>query len=174
MILVLGPTSGGKSSLLQKLSCKHSTSSFDLTKIASTVPTIGTSIIHVKKGKSEIIFKEVGGSMADIALDNVTEVSGVLFVIDSADTANYSSVVHHLISMVKALETKLSSCNGRITIILNKADSLNTLNTDDVVDLLMIEDIIHELEGKVRVSWMVTSCVTGLGVEQLYTALFES
>lgn len=112
--LCLGPTKSGKSHLLASLQAPHS-----ITTVTHSVPTIGTNIYTIKltntpivstsssasnaakakvsqkttqkKKNDKIIVREIGGEMAAMWTNYLTNVTKIIYVIDTSNLCQISA-----------------------------------------------------------------------------------
>lgn len=176
MILVLGEKNAGKSLILKQLQqlsqqVKRQFASYDA--LTQTVPTNGTNIVYLTNQNNEkITVQEVGGAMKELWQDYATpdKCHKLIFVVDIADTSNYSTNAINLINIAAMLTDKKSKqlTDFELIVAINKSDcELAYAIRDSIEHFLFLDDLIAEFRDCLSISYLITSCVTGHNIPEL-------
>lgn len=142
-------------------------------KCLSTVPTIGTNVLHLvpsNSKKSKITIQEIGGEMESIWYQYFNNCTALIYVIDSSDLAK---IGQNTLNLIKILKHHLVKEIKPVHIVLTKIDQMSCLSINELVyRALFLDDIINSFSCN---SITVTGCssFTGEGIETVFNWIQE-
>ncbi|KAL2101633.1 hypothetical protein ACEWY4_003394 [Coilia grayii] len=159
MCLLLGATGVGKTLLLKRLQkLTQRDQLFDLGETPVTLPTVGTNLTDLNLKKRRITVRELGGCMGPIWHNFYTDVSSVIFVVDSANIAQISSSCVQLLSILSAAPLRGAS----VLVLFNKRDMPCTMTLMEMKSLFRMDDIIASAPQSVTTLEVSARCGQGL------------
>ena len=149
MILLLGPTGCGKTTLTKLLSLfsvqkkpKEKSSStankFEIDELPPVQPTVGTNITRLSSSQRAVEIREVGGCMIPIWKSYYADAKAIIFMIDASHS-------HQVSSSCILLRQVLSSPDTRtipFLILFNKIDIPSKTSLNEIKYLLQINNIV--------------------------------
>jgi len=144
-VLLLGLDNAGKTTILYHL----------IGKPAQTVPTIGFNVETVKFDPLEFVVWDVSGQdrLRTFWRHYYRGTSGVIFVVDSNDTARLELVKKELHGILKEEELQ----NAVLIILANKQDLPNALPVEGIAKALALDEL------KDNHKWTVQATVASKG-----------
>ncbi|XP_014468913.1 PREDICTED: ADP-ribosylation factor-like protein 16 [Dinoponera quadriceps] len=163
MCLCLGPFKSGKTLLMKSLQGD------DIDDATHTVPTNGINLFTVRNatGEFDMIIKEIGGNMAPIWKHYFDKIHKIIYVVDTSNLCQISAAGVLLYSFL--VEPRLR--NVKVALILNKMDVSYRQMRNEA--LLMLQYARLQREVTQRITVLETSGMTGQGVEDLRSWLFD-
>ncbi|XP_029945927.1 ADP-ribosylation factor-like protein 16 [Salarias fasciatus] len=163
--LLLGATGVGKTLLLKRLQKFSWSSSGELESTPPTLPTVGTNLTDLTLKKKKVTVRELGGCMGPIWPSYFKDCSFVIFVVDSANTAQISSSCIQLLSILSAE----SLHNAPVLILFNKRDMPCIMSLTEIKSLFRMDDIIASATQPITVLEM--SARSGEGLKEVMSWL---
>ncbi|EAX99891.1 small GTP-binding protein, putative [Trichomonas vaginalis G3] len=148
-ILILGIGSAGKTTILFRLKTGQ---------VQSTQPTVGFVAENIEIGGKEYLFWDLGGQdkMRPLWKHYFEGSSGVIFVVDSADTSNFQTAKEEIHEVAHAAQLR----KVPIAVFANKQDIEGAANAERIASILELP-----LIGKDRCEIFETSALTGQGLD---------
>ncbi|XP_063077105.1 ADP-ribosylation factor-like protein 16 isoform X2 [Engraulis encrasicolus] len=137
----------------------------DLEETPVTLPTVGTNLTDLNLKKKRITVRELGGCMGPIWHSFYTDVSNVIFVVDSANITQISSSCIQLLSVLSA--EPLS--NASVLVLFNKRDMPCTMTLTEMKSLFRMDDIIASASQSVTT--LEVSARSGQGLKEVLSWL---
>ncbi|XP_051464528.1 ADP-ribosylation factor-like protein 13B isoform X2 [Apus apus] len=105
-------------------------------------PTVGFSKIDLKQGRFEVTIFDLGGGkrIRNIWKNYYAESYGVIFVVDSSDTARMEETKQTMIEVLN--NPKISG--KPVLVLANKQDREGALSEADVIETLSLEKLVNE------------------------------
>ncbi|KAH9504423.1 ADP-ribosylation factor-like protein 16 [Bulinus truncatus] len=167
MILLIGPSSAGKTLLLKRL---QSNSSNSCTKedVPSTIPTVGTNLMTVNVlKKAEVTIRELGGVMGPIWNNYYKESHAVMFMIDMSKHTQLAAACVELLTMLSHPLTQ----GLPLLLLLNKIDIQFGVSQLELASLLRLEDLFKTAPQKITV--VESSAKTGHNLDKIARWIYE-
>ena len=142
MILVLGPTGSGKTTLVKVLLSvqrhhKSKTEIIEIDELPSVQPTVGTNISNLIYSRKSIEIREVGGCMIPIWKSYYKDAGAIVFVIDSSNFQQISLTHIILQQIISSQDTKAIP----FLILFNKIDIPTRTGLNEIKYLLHLNQI---------------------------------
>lgn len=164
--LLLGATGVGKTLLLKRLQKLIVHGLDELETPPSTLPTVGTNLTDLTlKKKKKVTVRELGGCMGPIWPSYFKDCSSVIFMVDSANTAQISSSCIQLLSVLSA--EPLS--NASVLILFNKRDMPCIMSLIEIKSLFRMDDIVASATQPVTI--LEASARSGEGLKEVLSWL---
>uniref|UniRef100_A0A3Q0RA31 ADP-ribosylation factor-like 16 n=1 Tax=Amphilophus citrinellus TaxID=61819 RepID=A0A3Q0RA31_AMPCI len=161
--LLLGATGVGKTLLLKRL---QNILCDELETPPSTLPTVGTNLTDLTlKKKKKVTVRELGGCMGPIWPSYFKDCSSVIFMVDSANTAQISSSCIQLLSVLSA--EPLS--NASVLILFNKRDMPCIMSLIEIKSLFRMDDIVASATQPITI--LEASARSGEGLKEVLSWL---
>ncbi|KAJ1632894.1 P-loop containing nucleoside triphosphate hydrolase protein [Pavlovales sp. CCMP2436] len=161
-VLVIGSEAAGKTLLLRQLAnlAKRGKPADIET---ATIQSIGTELRQIIVGKTNVVFREMGGSMNPVWPRFFDECAMVIFVIDCSSEAQLASATIELLTALQspALEAK------PFAIALNKCDLPGQLPAQTIERVLRVDDIVASESAHRPVVLLRCSAKTAAGLADL-------
>lgn len=175
MLLCLGPSGAGKTTLIKKLTENVSflekllltTENETVNELPAVVPTMGTNIASINLGENKKVeIHEVGGAMAPIWNSHFRECTSLIYVIDAGNLQQISCAFALLVSCLE--EPSLNQVP--FLIVLNKVDvfgrTIMATNLNEIKSYLQLDSIMKY--SKQNITLMEVSCLTGSGLSGVF------
>ena len=114
-VLVIGPESAGKTTLLRSVGRRCAGADEGLP--VKTMPTIGQEVEYLEAPGARVMLQEIGGCMAPTWPRYYDRAAAVLFVVDAAVPETWAEALVLLTELVGAVQEK------PIGVVLNKLDA---------------------------------------------------
>ncbi|ESO94628.1 hypothetical protein LOTGIDRAFT_227376 [Lottia gigantea] len=172
MVLLVGPTSSGKTLMLKRLQCHNFTVKGgieNLDNVPSTIPTVGTNMVNVVTGRrtAEITVRELGGTMAPIWQKYYKDSYAIIFMIDISNRFQLSAACIQLLMLMSSPDTNIP-----IAIVFNKTDSLSIMSRSEIESVLRLDEILETATQKMTVFHV--SAKTGKGLDGIVKWISEN
>jgi ADP-ribosylation factor related protein 1 len=136
-VLAIGAEGAGKTLLVRQLANCLKKGEPSAIAIA-TVPSVGTELRKLVLGTSDVMFREMGGSMAPIWARYFDESHVLVFVIDVACEEQLASAT---VALMESLQS--ASLDGKpCAIVLNKCDLPAQVSPATLARVVRIDDIV--------------------------------
>ncbi|KAI8794713.1 ADP-ribosylation factor-like protein 16 [Biomphalaria glabrata] len=166
MILLIGPSSTGKTLLLKRLQNNNSTSTKD--EVPSTISTVGTNIMTVNVlRKAEVTIRELGGVMGPIWNNYYKDSHSIIFMIDMSKHTQLAVACVELMTMLNHPSTQ----NLPLLILLNKIDVQFGVTRFELDSLLRLDDLIKVAPQKITI--IEVSARTGNNLDKVARWIYE-
>lgn len=131
-MLLLGLDSAGKTTIITHLK---------FGKAKNTVPTIGFNVETIKHKRLEMNIWDVGGQdrLRPLWRHYYSGTSGIVFVVDSADSARLEKSRDELHALMREEELR-DAC---VLVLANKQDLPDAKSSDDVANAMEMDQITH-------------------------------
>ncbi|XP_064478231.1 ADP-ribosylation factor-like protein 16 [Ornithodoros turicata] len=160
MIICVGPTSSGKTTLLKRLQ-QHESGESRTTPMPSTIPTVGVNMVEVRAKQQTFPIREVGGAMAPLWAQQCSDAEGVMYIIDSANPQQFSPALIQLLQLL----TLEGLQRVPFLLVFNKIDAYSCIPLNEYKSALRLNDIIHHAEQAIKV--VDSSMLTGYGLDDM-------
>ncbi|XP_069380869.1 ADP-ribosylation factor-like protein 16 isoform X1 [Paralichthys olivaceus] len=163
--LLLGATGVGKTLLMKRLQKFGLHGSGELGTAPPTLPTVGTNLTDLTLKKRKVTVRELGGCMGPIWPSYFKDCSSVIFMVDSANTAQVSSSCIQLLSVLSAEPLHSAS----VLILFNKRDMPCTMSLTEIKSLFRMDDIIASATQPITT--LELSACSGQGLREVLSWL---
>ncbi|XP_069380870.1 ADP-ribosylation factor-like protein 16 isoform X3 [Paralichthys olivaceus] len=166
--LLLGATGVGKTLLMKRLQnilCFQLSQCSELGTAPPTLPTVGTNLTDLTLKKRKVTVRELGGCMGPIWPSYFKDCSSVIFMVDSANTAQVSSSCIQLLSVLSAEPLHSAS----VLILFNKRDMPCTMSLTEIKSLFRMDDIIASATQPITT--LELSACSGQGLREVLSWL---
>lgn len=160
-IIVVGPTSSGKTLLIKSLARFYETkTNWETGEIPQHISTVGVDIttMNLRKHKSKIFLelKELGGQMAPIWSTYFKDCNGLMFVVDTSNPFHLSEAAVELGRCFKNADLK-KEC--RILIVFTKSDvPSDKFNGAHLMNAMLLDNLIADRGKGSGIVEIVTDC----------------
>lgn len=163
MILLLGPSDSGKTTIVKSLLAfqklqkgkpeKFSRNFCEFDELPYVIPTVGTNVTTIPIARKSAEIQEVGGCMVPIWKSYFDVANAIVFVIDASNPQKISSASVQLKEVIGSVQKM------PILVLLNKTDISTKTGIIELKYLLNLNDIIKNLQQVCTV--MEISCKNG-------------
>ncbi|CAG5119056.1 unnamed protein product [Candidula unifasciata] len=166
MILLVGPTSVGKTCLLKRLQNPNLSSVKE--DLPATVPTVGTNLVTVTSlKKTEITLREMGGAMGPIWHNYYKEAHAIIFMID---VSRHTQVAVSCVQLMNILAHPFTQ-TVCVLVLLNKTDIPNGMTRSELESLMRLDEVIRCATQKITV--LEISAKTGHNLEKVARWVYD-
>ncbi|BFZ03138.1 hypothetical protein BsWGS_06177 [Bradybaena similaris] len=166
MILLIGPTSVGKTCLLKRLQSPNPSCIKD--DLPATIPTVGTNLVTVTSlKKTEVTVREMGEAMGPIWHNYYKDAHAVIFMVDVSRHTQIAISCVQLMTILAHPFTQTAS----ILVILNETDIPNGMTRSELESLMRLDEVIKCATQKITV--LETSAKTGHNLDKVARWVYD-
>lgn len=142
---------------------------FSLPDAPATVPTVGTNLVKLTLSrKMELTLRELGGCMAPIWTNYLSDCKSLVYVVDLSNPAHVSATCVQILDLLAHEEM----AKKPVLIVLNKVDAPSRMRRNTFASIVRLDDIMHHAKQPITV--IEVSAMTGVGVGAVQQWLIDN